>query len=92
MENNETILKLYENFIDDIYYMSSEKSELSTKILEQQDILDETLTEEQKKLLHNIKDLENESNELLNKNTFIFAYKLATKLIIESLGNNENNE
>lgn len=92
MENNETILKLYENFIDDIYYMSSEKLELSTKILEQQDILDETLTEEQKKLLHNIKDLENESNELLNKNTFIFAYKLATKLIIESLGNNENKE
>lgn len=92
MEDKQTILKLYENFINDIYSMSKEKLEINKRISEEQEKLNVTLTDEQKELIDNIKTLENESHELVNRDTFVFAYQLATKLIIESLeGNNKNN-
>lgn len=91
MEDKETILKLYENFINDIYSMTDEKLEINKKISAKQEQLIETLTPEQSKLLDDIKLLENESNELVNRNTFVFAYQLATKLIVESLGGNIKN-
>lgn len=92
MEDKQTILKLYENFINDIYSMSKEKLEINKRISEEQEKLNVTLTDEQKELIDNIKILENESHELVNRDTFVFAYQLATKLIIESLeGNNKDN-
>lgn len=90
MEDKQTILKLYENFINDIYSMSKEKLEINKRISEEQEKLNVTLTDEQKELIDNVKTLENESHELVNRDTFVFAYQLATKLIIESLeGNNK---
>lgn len=81
----EAILKLYEAFVDDIYTDTVEKIELSQKIIEQEKLLLSTLTQEQKEIFSRLNECENKKNELVNKNTFVFAYSLANKLMIESL-------
>lgn len=83
MENKETILQLYENFIDEIYTMTHSNLEVTKKIDEQETLLRETLTEEQKEIIETLNNYEDERNEIVNKNTFIYAFSLATKLFVE---------
>lgn len=93
MEKDETILKLYENLANEIYQMTFEKLEICRKISEQEDLIIPTLSDEQKEIFDKLNQLKSEKNELVNKNTFVYAYKLATKLIIESiLENNKKAE
>ena len=86
MENKETILKLYDNFMDDIYTMPPENKKMSEKIAVLEEKLNKTLTDEQKKLLEQIDEIETKRVENVYKEVFVFAYSLATKLIIEGLG------
>lgn len=90
MENNETIIKIYDNFADDIYTQTVEQRDICQKISEEEDKLNPTLTDEQKEILKKINDLEMTKQELVCKNTFVFAYQLATKLLIEGLGYDKN--
>ena len=83
MENKETILQLYETFIDEIYTMTVSKLEVTKKIDEQETLLRETLTEKQKEIINKLNNYENEKNELVNQNTFVYAFSLATKLFLE---------
>lgn len=83
MENKGAILQLYETFIDEIYTMTVSKLEVTKKIDEQETLLMETLTEKQKEIINKLKDYENERNEMVNKNTFVYAFSLATKLFLE---------
>ena len=92
MEDDSTILKLYENFADEIYKMTVEKIDISKKIAEQENMLINTFSDEQKKIFCKLNQFENEKNEFVNKNAFIYAYKLATKLIIESLSENKKED
>ena len=85
MEDKQTILKLYEMCVDDIYKITSVDLELSKKINEKEDLLN--LTKEQKNILEEINNYRNERTVELTKNTFIYAFSLANKLIIESLKN-----
>lgn len=87
MEDKQTILKLYEMCVDDIYKMTSVDLELSKKINEKEDLLN--LTKEQKNILEEINNYRNERTVELTKNTFIYAFSLANKLIIESLKNSK---
>lgn len=80
---NKTILQLYETFIDEIYTMTVSKLEVTKKIDEQETLLRETLTEEQKEIINKLNNYENEKNEMVNKNTFVYAFSLATKLFVE---------
>lgn len=90
MEN--CILNLYNKYIDDIYNMSKENLEISKKVVELENNLLPTLSKAQKELLDKINNLENDRTDLLTKETFKFAYSLATNLIVESLKNpNEKN-
>ena len=57
------------------------------KIVELENVLLPTLTKEQKELLNQISNLENDRTDILTKNTFKFAYSLATNLIVESINN-----
>ena len=70
-------------------YMSMTKDniEISKKVVELENVLLPTLTKEQKELLNQISNLENDRTDILTKNTFKFAYSLATNLIVESLNN-----
>ena len=87
MKDDKTILKLYDKYIDDIYSITKDNIEISKKVVELENILLPTLTKEQKDLLNQISNLENDRTDILTKNTFKFAYSLATNLIVESLKN-----
>lgn len=90
MEENKTILDLYENYIDEIYTMTTEKTNLSGKILLQENLLSETLTLEQKQILKKLNSYTEEKEEYVRKQVFIYAYKLATNLLLESLNDTTN--
>lgn len=91
MENS--ISNLYEKYFDDIYSnISHEGLEISKKVVELENKLIPTLSKEQKKLLDQINEYEDDRIDLITKETFKFAYSLATNLILESLKNyNEKN-
>lgn len=91
MKDDKTILKLYDKYIDDIYSMTKDNIEISKKVVELENVLLPTLTKEQKELLNQISNLENDRTDILTKNTFKFAYSLATNLIVESLKNHNEN-
>ena len=92
MKDDKTILKLYEKYIDDIYSsITYENLEISKKVLEFENILLSTLNQEQRELLNKISDLENDRTDLITKETFKFAYSLATNLIVESLKKHSEN-
>lgn len=86
MQDKETILKLYDNFMDDIYTMTPENKELSLLKVDLENKLNNSLTEEQKNLLNKIDELETKRVENVYKQVFVFAYSLATKLLVEGLG------
>ena len=74
--------------MDDIYSMTSEKLEISNKISKQEQLFLRTLTDEQKELIDTLNLYQEEKEELVRKQAFVFAYKLATNLLIESLDKN----
>ena len=63
--------------------MTYEKMEISKKIQEQEEKLYKTLTEEQITMLNVLQEYDNKKKELVNKQTFVYAFSLATKLFIE---------
>ena len=67
--------------------MTKDNIEISKKVVELENVLLPTLTKEQKELLNQISNLENDRTDILTKNTFKFAYSLATNLIVESINN-----
>ena len=87
MKDDGTILKLYDKYTNDIYDMTKDNIEISKKVVELENVLLPTLTKEQKELLNQISNLENDRTDILTKNTFKFAYSLATNLIVESINN-----
>lgn len=87
MKDDKTILKLYDKYIDDIYSMTKDNIEISKKVVELENVLLPTLTKEQKELLNQINNYKNDRTDLLTKETFKFAYSLATNLIVESINN-----
>ena len=83
MEDKQTILKLYEMCVDDIYKMTSVDLELSKKINEKEDLLN--LTKEQKNILEEINNYKNERKvlKILNKTYLknkIYYYKKVEKV------------
>ncbi len=85
MEGKETIEEIFEQNMDKIYTDTVEKLEINKEISDLTDELNKTLTDEQKKLLDEINQKEDEKRDIINKNTFVFAYSLAVKSIIQSL-------
>ena len=85
MEDKKTLEELFECNMDKIYTETDEKLEINKQISELTDELNKTLTDEQKKLLDEINQKEDEKRYIINKNTFVFSYSLAVKSIIQSL-------
>lgn len=85
----EKILELYENYIDDIYSstMNEDKLKLSKEISDLTDKFYLTLTQEQEKILKELQEKEDEKQELVYRNVFVFAFSLATDLFAEGLEN-----
>ena len=85
MEKSKTILQLFNLYKNDIYKMDSSYYEILKKIGEQEKLLNETLTDEQKNILSKINLYKNEQTEYMNQHIFKYAYSLSNKLLIESL-------
>lgn len=85
MENKSTILKLYEDNIDEIYSKSIENLETMRNISEKTEKLTNGLNKEQQIIFNEITNLENEKNEIIFKNIFVEAFSMATNIILESL-------
>mgnify|MGYP004470194857 CR=1 FL=1 len=60
MGNDETILELYSRFANEIYTITTEKWDISRKICKEQDLLNDTLTKEQRNILKRLNKLEDE--------------------------------
>lgn len=85
MKNKQTILDLYERYIDDIYKETFKSNQLTNEITALENKLDETLSEEQKLLLTKIRTKEKEQEEKICREVFSRAFSLSTKLFIESI-------
>jgi hypothetical protein len=85
LEGKEAIEEIFEQNMDKLYTDTDEKLEINKEISDLTDELNKTLTDEQKKLLDEINQKEDEKRDIINKNTFVFAYSLAVKSIIQSL-------
>lgn len=89
---DETILKLYDIFMDDIYTMTPENYRISTEISKLEEKLNKTLSDQQLELLEKIQNKESERTEEVYKTVFVYAYKLATKLLVEGLSDNKKKD
>lgn len=85
MKNKETILKLYEMFADEIYKEVPQDKEETAHYLELEDKLQDSLNDEQKQILEELRNYDNERVEKVYKAMFVFAFSLSTKLFIEGL-------
>lgn len=89
---NEAILKLYDVFMDKIYTMTPKNYRISTEISELEEELNKTLSEQQLELLEKIQNKESERTEEVYKTVFVYAYKLATKLLVEGLSDDKKED
>lgn len=85
MKDKKTILKLYEVFMDEIYKVSYEEEQKQKKVEVLEDRLWKTLNKEQKKLYDMIISCESCKAEEINKQTFVYAFSLATQIFVEGL-------
>lgn len=84
MKNKETIYKLFEDNISNIY-KNEENEELTKEIMEYENQLLSGLTKEQKELLNIINKLRGKRRDKLDRKIFTYAFSLANRLMIESL-------
>lgn len=85
MEGKETIIEIFEQNMDNIYTTTVEKLEIEKEIASLEEELYKTLSADQLELINEINQKENMKHDIINRNTFVFAYSLATKSIIEGL-------
>lgn len=74
------------------FRQSSQYSRALTQAVESGDALIKSLTEEQKKLFEEYMDAQREVNILTDCETFIYAFKLGAKLMLDVLENGEMRE
>ena len=74
------------------FRQNSQYSRALAQAVESGDALIKSLTEEQKKLFEEYMDAQREVNILTDCETFIYAFKLGAKLILDILENGEMQE
>jgi len=84
MSNKETICKLFEDNISNIYE-KEENEELTKEIIKYENLLLKGLSKEQKDLLKTINELKGKRRNDLDRKIFIYGFSLSNKLMIESL-------
>lgn len=85
MEQKKDIENLYNLYAEEMYNdLTEEMRDITKQIDKDIERLNRTLTKKQKRILSKIIDLEGNRVEKENKHIFIYAYSIATKIIIES--------
>ena len=85
MYKKKEILELYNRYADKILVEDEEILEIKESLASKEEELLNTFSEDQKKIFNNFLELQNERNEMMNKNVFISGFSLATKLFSEGL-------
>lgn len=83
--NNEKLEELFELYEEQIYENTETNRELSRKIVKAEEQFYEKLTEEQIKDFEQLYELKQLNYDETDKNIFIFAFKLATNIILEAI-------
>ena len=86
VDYKETILELYENYMDKIYEERTPKEQkIIDKTIELSGIFQRTLSKEQITMFEEMQDLETQRHEEIKKRVWVFSYSLCNKLMVESL-------
>lgn len=85
LENNKTIEELYCFYEDELHASTDKNKELTDKMLKIEEPFYDSLTEKQKLQFEQIMELEAENDCVTDERIFTFAFKLATKLILEGM-------
>lgn len=85
MEENKTILKLYENFRDENCLSSKRYKEISNRFLDRIEKFEKRLKKKDKKELDKIINLSFQMSAEDEKDVFIYAYSLGVRLTMEAL-------
>lgn len=81
--NKGRIEELYEFYNEDIYKNSEENRKIIDKILKIEDQFYNSLTEKQQKEFEKLIELHSLNSSITDKRIFIFAFRLAVRLILE---------
>ena len=82
--DKETILQLFNFYEEELYTNTDENRRLMKDILSKEKPFYENLTEDQRKQYEEITDLRVLNSVATDRKIFIFAFKLATQLLLES--------
>ena len=85
MKDKKEIENLYLKYSNEMLKDNEEIASISKTLALKQDELLKTLTKEQEDLFNEILELQAERGGEVNKDIFIFAFSLATKLFTEGL-------
>ena len=85
VKNKETISKYFIQYMNDIYKRSPETVRLTKEIIKIQNVLYETLTDEQVKMIDEINKLEGHRTKEMNKNVWVNGVSFCCQMIFEGL-------
>ena len=85
MKSKKTIIELFEANSQEFYEGKGIPRNIAYKVSRLEREFYKNLTEEQQLDYEDIKELESEKQNEINKNIFVYAYGLATRLIVEGL-------
>ncbi|MBQ3414104.1 MAG: hypothetical protein IJH39_01885 [Clostridia bacterium] len=85
MEKDSIILKLYEEYMDEIHEADEENVKITTEFVEQTEKFEEQLSKEQVRQLEDIIDKALNMNQNTIKQAFVGGYRIGTQLTTEAL-------
>lgn len=83
--SKESIKELFEMQQDKLYENTEKNKEIAKQIIKAEDEFYESLTEEEKLKFEKLNDLKLRDREETDCNIFVYAFILASRLIIESI-------
>lgn len=87
--SKENIEQLFELHREKMYKKTDEISEITKQIISNSDNLMEKLSDEDWKCVNEIMELQNVRSGMVQKEVFVYAFSLATKLFTEGLSKDE---
>lgn len=87
--SKENIEQLFELHKENMYKKTDEISEITKQIIYNSENLMEDLSKEDWKCVNEIMELQNVRSGLIQKQVFVYAFSLATKLFTEGLSKDE---
>lgn len=84
-KEKETIGNLFDIYKEELYKNTDINTKLAKQIFKEEDKLYSELTEQQKQQYEKVNELKEANSTETEKRIFVYAYSLATRLILESM-------